>query len=346
MSLRRDHNLREVQRKVQVETAIRAIRHLDKVVEPRSDAPSVAKPVSVDAATSVRRAHVSRTPAFGDNCCSNARGGLDGVLVLPHANGRPPSGLEPLVSVPVPQAVPFDLGYPVVGVRRWRNIVLRARVPEAAIHEDGHMSLREDQVGPSADRGDGREVHSVPKPQGVDCAPEAHLRGGVSPSISEHDVPNGGRGRPRVGGWLLPWIRHRQKATRTAGGGEPASRSANRVHFRVTPTGTRPASEGHLRSRRGVHEWMRTAAAGNPPAARRASSAERRMRICRPTGPRRQPTTPTYRRYQCVPMVLGVVGASVRAWRRSSRRVDDGDELLDVLEQAGVGDAARSAESD
>lgn len=55
---------------------------------------------------------------------------------------------------------------------------------------------------------------------------------------------------------------------------------------------------------------------------------------------------PLYRRYQCVPMVLGDVGSEHEARRGSLRRVDDGDELLDVLEQAGVGDAARSAEPD
>jgi hypothetical protein len=68
------------------------------------------------------------------------------VFMLPDADGEPAHGREALVGVEVPQAVPLNLGAPVVGICAWRLGVYLTSMPEATVQEYRDALPREDEV--------------------------------------------------------------------------------------------------------------------------------------------------------------------------------------------------------
>ena len=72
--------------------------------------------------------------------------GVLGVLVLPYANGLPPCGAQSAVGVLVTLGICSELSFPPISVCFGSRSMLRARVPEAAVDEDGHPLARERDV--------------------------------------------------------------------------------------------------------------------------------------------------------------------------------------------------------
>lgn len=66
--------------------------------------------------------------------------------MLPDAQDPPPGTDELGVVSPVSIAVPRQLGIPPLGVDGWTSAVVRARMPEAPVEEDGQARSREDDV--------------------------------------------------------------------------------------------------------------------------------------------------------------------------------------------------------
>jgi hypothetical protein len=66
--------------------------------------------------------------------------------VLPDAQDPPPGTEELGVVSPVSIAVPRQLGIPPLSVNCWTGAVVRARMPEAPVEEDGQARSGEDDV--------------------------------------------------------------------------------------------------------------------------------------------------------------------------------------------------------
>jgi hypothetical protein len=92
----------------------------------------------------------------------NSVGGVYGELVLPHTYDEPSCGLKCGVVPPVARDVSVKLRRPVVRVGARIGLVVRTLVPEAAIHEDRHPCLREDDVRTATESGHGLTVLAEP----------------------------------------------------------------------------------------------------------------------------------------------------------------------------------------
>lgn len=118
-------------------------------------------------------------------------------LVLPHAQHEPAFLREPFVSVEVTRVVDTELGAPPLRVRRGPRSMLRASVPEAAVHEHRHSGAREGDVdAPAGTPRDGVR-HSVPVSGGVKQSSHSKL-GNVVPALERahptRDLSTGGAG--------------------------------------------------------------------------------------------------------------------------------------------------------
>ncbi len=119
------------------------------------------------------------------------RGSERGILVFPHPNDFPPGALEPPIRVAVPLDVPCDLGGPVPAVDVVQTLaVVGASVPEAAVHEDGHPSPGEHEVGPPIEVGQRPDIDSVPGPAAVQQPTEAKLWAGTDAPHCLHPSSN------------------------------------------------------------------------------------------------------------------------------------------------------------
>ena len=70
--------------------------------------------------------------------------------MLPDSNNAPTSGQKRPTHLAVSLANPLQLRKPVVGVDAWCVAVPWARMPEAAVDEDGETLPRKDDVGTNA----------------------------------------------------------------------------------------------------------------------------------------------------------------------------------------------------
>ena len=63
-------------------------------------------------------------------------------------------------------------------------------MPEAAVHEDGHLRSPEEDVRPSPPIEVESDIHSVAKPAAVEQATEREFRRGVPPALPLHPLPD------------------------------------------------------------------------------------------------------------------------------------------------------------
>jgi hypothetical protein len=102
-------------------------------------------------------------------------------------------GLKPRIGVPVTQAVGLDLLAPEAGVCSWPGSVLRAAVPETAVHKNDHSRRSEDDIGAPATIAENSAVNPKAEPTSVQEPAEIDLRLGVTPSRTSHAVAYGAR---------------------------------------------------------------------------------------------------------------------------------------------------------
>jgi hypothetical protein len=76
--------------------------------------------------------------------------------------------------------------------------MLGASVPEAAVKENSHLGLGEDQVGTSSDAGQWTRGYAVTEAEPMDGAAERELWLGVETSVGSHARADARRGRPRI----------------------------------------------------------------------------------------------------------------------------------------------------
>ena len=97
----------------------------------------------------------------------------DRVLVLPHSYHYPARFLKGAAVAMVTGGVRVELGSPPVCVRLRSDRMLRTTMPEAAIHEDGDLRPRQDNVGAAWEV---RDVHPETESATVQFAPDGKLR--------------------------------------------------------------------------------------------------------------------------------------------------------------------------
>jgi hypothetical protein len=68
------------------------------------------------------------------------------LLVLPYSYYRPAFTKQPIVGVPILHPISFNLRPPKSGIVLWPRAVQGTAMPKATVQEDGHPSLREDNV--------------------------------------------------------------------------------------------------------------------------------------------------------------------------------------------------------
>ena len=113
-------------------------------------------------------------------------GGFVGGFVFPDADWGPTGCSEAGVGVGVAGSVAGDLGFPVLGVAAGLGAVLRAAVPEAAVHEDRHPQAREHQVSFAANIGQRPAVHEVAQATPVQRRADEPFRSRVAGSLFRH----------------------------------------------------------------------------------------------------------------------------------------------------------------
>jgi hypothetical protein len=172
----------------------------------RASAPSRSLATAVWFRTSVTRGHPSRPAALSRSrstggwsrqkrpACRRAssnpgrdpRRSIIRVFVLPEPNHGPPGGTKPCVSVGISLLVRLQLRSPPISVRPRRRPMLRAVMPEAAIHEDRKANAWEEDVGTAAHTHEGRAVDPIAQPHPIERRPQCHLRSGVAPPSRFH----------------------------------------------------------------------------------------------------------------------------------------------------------------
>ena len=139
-----------------------------------------------------------------DDCrrerCFHSPRRLGGVIVLPDPDHRPAEIFQMSVGRPVALLVPSKLvRLPELVVRRVRRVD-RAHVPEAAVHEDGDLRAREDDVCSASRRLGKGALDAEPSTTGVQRPAQRGLRSGISASLTAHaSTCLGGRRQPAVG---------------------------------------------------------------------------------------------------------------------------------------------------
>jgi hypothetical protein len=121
------------------------------------------------------------------------------VLVLPDPDDGPSLGRESAVDPPVPPDVESELGCPVLAIVSGNIAMLRAGVPETAIHEHGDFWPAKNYVRSYHERlcAYGR-VDAVPQPELVEGSPEIELRTGIAPAIARHTLRDASVTRNRI----------------------------------------------------------------------------------------------------------------------------------------------------
>ncbi len=115
--------------------------------------------------------------------------------MLPEAQNSPSFGFQMLSCFAVARHVLVELGTPPIGVRFGLRRVLRAAVPEAAVHEDRDLCLGEDDIDRATGHAGHRDVHSVAHSRGVQEPSDRDLRRSVSGALTAHAGGDGGGGR-------------------------------------------------------------------------------------------------------------------------------------------------------
>ena len=138
-----------------------------------------------------------RTGAQSDASNTREDPGYDVVcrLVLPSANHGPARVAEHSISLCVALSVPGHLLCPELGVRLRDGVVRRAPMPEAPVHEHGHLRASEHQVGPAVSAWERPVIDAIPKSDCMSRASDSHLRLRVAPAVRLHATsdPRGGR---------------------------------------------------------------------------------------------------------------------------------------------------------
>ena len=97
-------------------------------------------------------------------------------FVLPDADDKPTGFSERLVGLAIPADVAFDFFFPPAAVPGRRPMMLRAAVPEAAIHHDGDARWAEDDVSGPAHRPDGANPDAIAQAPSMEGSTEPKLR--------------------------------------------------------------------------------------------------------------------------------------------------------------------------
>lgn len=108
------------------------------------------------------------------------------VLVLPDADRRPPGTFKKFVGLSIAGDVTVQLLCPPSGVRLRSRPMLRADMPEAAVHEDRDASAGENDIGATSDARDDLAIHAVAQTKLMQLATQSNLRLGVAPSLPSH----------------------------------------------------------------------------------------------------------------------------------------------------------------
>ena len=118
------------------------------------------------------------------------------ILMRPEPQHSPSCGSEQSCRIPVANSVAVDLRGPVACIRLWRCMMLRASMPEAAIHENRNLRAAKDQIGSSPNLRERSCRHAVTHPHRMHRASNSDLGLGVSRSITLHHTPNRWRRSP------------------------------------------------------------------------------------------------------------------------------------------------------
>lgn len=127
-----------------------------------------------------------------------AVGGLHRILVLPYPDHVPAFRRQALVGVSIAKPIRFDLLAPEVGVVGGPGCMLRAAMPETAIHEHHELRWTEDDVGASATNALHRAIDAEPKSASVQQASQDDLRLGVPAARARHSRADGGSRRAQL----------------------------------------------------------------------------------------------------------------------------------------------------
>lgn len=120
------------------------------------------------------------------NCARDSSAGILKPLVFPDNNRQPACIIQYTKGLRITSEVGFALKAPVLRIgTRWL-VVNAASVPEAAVYEDGDLRLREDDVCPTINVGDGSRVDSIPQSQCVESGSQSYLRFGIRAGVSLH----------------------------------------------------------------------------------------------------------------------------------------------------------------
>src|ERR1700677_873592 len=124
-------------------------------------------------------------------------GGLDWIVVFPHADYDPPGCRQFLICLGITDSVCVDLLAPEVSITCRRAVMVRASMPEATVHEDGDLVAREDHVRGGATFTHRLSVDQIAQPTAVERPTERQFWPGVSAAIGAHDSADRRRGSPR-----------------------------------------------------------------------------------------------------------------------------------------------------
>lgn len=122
-------------------------------------------------------------------------GGRRGVDVLPNSQHQPSLGLKGRVVAGVTRTVQRKLVSPPSSVGPRRDGVIRAAMPEAAVHLDSNAGLGENDIGPAREPA---YVHPVAQASAVEFSPEGKFRSSASRPQPRHEACDLGRGRRRL----------------------------------------------------------------------------------------------------------------------------------------------------
>jgi hypothetical protein len=153
------------------------------------------------------------TTAITDNG-GYTEGSFVGRLVLPYPNDEPACLREKLVDSCIALLVAADLGSPVGAVGGYVCSVLGTPMPEASVHEDGHLGRPEYEVSSHTNACQRACADPVSQTQRMYRRTQSQLRLGVPTAVTLHDCPNRWSGSPWFVGrhdetlaWLRPpWV--------------------------------------------------------------------------------------------------------------------------------------------
>lgn len=128
---------------------------------------------------------------------THCRGGR--IFVLPYPENSPSGGYEESIGLRIPQSIHAELGAPEVAMGHRNGVVLRAPVPETAVHEHGQALASEDQIRLAANVPNWSHIDGIPKTQSMDRRSQRQFGFGVPTAASLHRPPSRWRGGPGLG---------------------------------------------------------------------------------------------------------------------------------------------------